>query len=60
MKVENCSSYELKEKQEIKELNSICYLLEHKRTKAKVALKMMTIIRSLRLDFVRRQRTPRE
>lgn len=38
MKIENCSSYELKEKQEIEELNSICYVLEHKKTKAKVAL----------------------
>lgn len=38
MKIENCSSYELKEKQEIEELNSICYLLEHKKTRAKVAL----------------------
>lgn len=38
MKIENCRNYELKEKQEIAELNSCCYLLEHKKTKAKVAL----------------------
>lgn len=38
MKIENCSGYILKDKQEIEELNSTCYVLEHKKTKAKIAL----------------------
>ncbi len=38
MKLENCKAYELIEKQNLTELNSIGYLLEHKKTKAKVAL----------------------
>ncbi len=38
MNVENCKAYTLVERQELKDLNSIGYLMEHKKTKARVAL----------------------
>lgn len=38
MDVKNCKAYRLIEKQEMEELNSTGYLLEHVKTKAKVAL----------------------
>ena len=38
MDINNCKAYRLIEKQDMKELNSVGYLLEHIKTKAKVAL----------------------
>lgn len=38
MNIENCTAYELKDKQELTELNSTGYLLEHKKTKARLVL----------------------
>lgn len=38
MDIKNCSAYELKDKQELTELNSTGYLLEHKKTKARLVL----------------------
>ncbi len=38
MNIQNCKAYRLIEKQEIAELNSTGYLLEHERTRARVAL----------------------
>lgn len=38
MNISNCKAYELVEKKEIAELNSIGYLLQHKKTKAHIVL----------------------
>lgn len=38
MNITNCTAYELRMKQELAELNSIGYLLEHKKTKAKIVV----------------------
>ncbi len=38
MKIENCHAYRLIKKEDLADLNSTGYLLEHKKTKAKVAL----------------------
>lgn len=38
MNIENSTAYELKDKQELTELNSTGYLLEHKKTKARLVL----------------------
>ena len=38
MDIEKCKAYELRDKQELAELNSIGYLLEHKKTKARLVL----------------------
>lgn len=38
MNIENCTAYELKDKQELTELNSTGYLLEHRKTKARLVL----------------------
>ena len=38
MRVEDCQSYEIVEKREIKELNSLSYILRHKKTGARVVL----------------------
>ena len=38
MRVEDVAAYKVIEKREIKDLNSMSYLLEHKKTGARVAL----------------------
>lgn len=38
MKIENCEAYRIIEKQDLSDLNSLGYLLEHKKTKAKIVL----------------------
>ena len=38
MKIENLASYELIEKHQIDELDSVAYLLKHKKTGARIAL----------------------
>lgn len=38
MNIKNCKAYELKDKQELTELKSTGYLLEHKRTRARIVL----------------------
>ena len=38
MRIEDCKNYEIIEKREIGDLNSMSYLLRHKKTGARVAL----------------------
>lgn len=38
MRIEECKNYEIVEKREIGDLNSMSYLLRHKKTGARVAL----------------------
>ena len=61
MKIEEMTSYRLVEKKKIEDLNSMSYLLEHKKSGARIALlsnddenKVFYIV------FVRRRRTVRE